>query len=550
VAWGTGGCIEFIEPASFHKEDIKGTGGLFFRLKDESYPQVLQRCQPRPNTTAGFAIDPAKTYTIMMVPKVVTRRIIEASKTASYERLPLVTPKSYLNRAGVSCLNKAKDESEDEDDDEFWVHPGRGSEACSDVPAAAQAPADSAYVPSEGEEDLFGSLGSDPEKEEDFAKNPFPDHYEAPQVRSAQDPRNFEAADEAPQFRSAQDPRNFEAAPSTPAVPNPTTPIFGCDFTTNLKRKGFQWTPLLRLHCVRIMTFLKTANDLQAVCRLAAEITFPAETLPADFEFPSREQLRLDLIKLDMLQMKFQRELIKKQKLTHRTARHVSPDGSPLGRQHFFCVREERMVRRLGFAGMPERGFPFGGFTWVRRIMPLCTYGHKSSHTGTKLFLMSHTAYLEAGEELPTWREQTVGFTSDQARSEKKISDCPFGPVGLGSEGTDALRTRLERLARGTVDIADPLQADVPFLPNALEDAGHQHIIANAIEESLKSVPEWKEYEPRLRAWAYIFGTPDEKETMLEMFAGSERYYRMLIHRFSTRLLEWRWGEVFMILWC
>lgn len=528
VEWRTGGCIEFIEPVTFHKKDIKGNGNLFVKLKDNAYPPLLQRCQPRSNT-ARFAIDTAMTYTIMILPKAACRRVIEERSRGEHERLNLVTPKSYLTIAGVNCI--AKDaESEDEDDDDFWMRV-----ADRDVPA--QAPADSAYVPSDGEEELFGSLGNDPADEEDFAKNPFPDYYEIP--------------DEAPVQRSSQDPSMRHAAPPTPdGVPNPSTPICGYKPINNFKKRGLQWTPLFRLHCVRLVTFLKTGNDLQAVCRLAAKIAFPAETLPVDFEFPNRETLRTDVIRLDMLQMQFQRELIKKQKITHRTARLISPDGSPLGRQHFFCIREERMLRPLGMAGMPERDCPFSGFTWVRRIMPLCTYGSKSSHTGTKLFLTSHTAYLESGEELPTWREQTVSFTSDQARTEKKISDCPFGPVGLGSEGTDKLRTRLERLARGAADIADPSQADVPFLPNAMEDAGHQHIIANGIEEALKSVPEWKEYEPRLRAWAYIFGTPDEKETMLEMFAGSERYYRMLIHRFSTRLLEWRWGEVFMILWC
>ena len=143
------------------------------------------------------------------------------------------------------------------------------------------------------------------------------------------------------------------------------------------------------------------------------------------------------------------------------------------------------------------------------------------------------------------------GFSSDQALTEKKLADCPYGPLTLGRADHDEVKRRLAALADGSAKLDDPSNKDLAFLPNALELPGHQHIQNNALQEAIESVPEWQELEPYVKAWAFVLADRQTKAVVIEMSRAKRQdsYARQLIHQCSQRVLEWRWGELLVVLW-
>ena len=146
------------------------------------------------------------------------------------------------------------------------------------------------------------------------------------------------------------------------------------------------WSPVFNMNIVRLATFLRSAGDVFKVCVLAAGILCPGE--PFDMkQCPSRWTIQKDMQKMDCLQMICQREKLRRGIGKYRIARFLSPDSSPQKGFVYFYVRQELMRRPSGLSGMPPPGDPFGGFTWEKRVMPLCTYSGvaKKAHTGTKI---------------------------------------------------------------------------------------------------------------------------------------------------------------------
>ena len=168
-----------------------------------------------------------------------------------------------------------------------------------------------------------------------------------------------------------------------------------------------------------------------------------------------------------------------------RVARYVTIDSSPQGGYDYFMVYES-VITRSEMRPL-ERPEPLGGFAWGTRMMPVTCLGGRDTSTVHKVCKLIHSAALESGRHFSSWRDQVVGFLSDQG-TERKVATAP-----LLSTDDVSVREAIRMLEEGLVTWDAPAVGHTQFLPRALEHAGHKHIFFNALKEAVTTQ---KEYEP------------------------------------------------------
>ena len=221
------------------------------------------------------------------------------------------------------------------------------------------------------------------------------------------------------------------------------------------QQEGWDHTPLFEIYCAVLSLELNNLDDLGKVCRLAARIVAPDIDI-SQMRFPHHNMLREYIIKLDMLEMKHQREFWAQGDL--RVAHFLTPDSSPQGQWDFLNTIEELMVRKVPIV-VPTN--PFGGFDWVRRTCPIMTMARGESNSAVKLDRVSTQGMLEAGSaSLGKWRACARGFCSDQGGSEVAVPLAPFSSNGEA------------------------------FLPKALRNNDIWHILFNAAQRVIEALPE------------------------------------------------------------
>ena len=178
--------------------------------------------------------------------------------------------------------------------------------------------------------------------------------------------------------------------------------------------------------CTRLALELPSNSGVHKVCEIAKNIICPSEDI-THIKFPGTEQIRLNIIKLDMLEMKSQRRLYERQDV--RVARFLTPDSSPQGRHDFLNCAEELMIRPWPPGTVPAGSFdPFGGFEYTRRQMVVTTIARGEGNTAAKLHHLKHAVLLEASlEHFPRFQAQTKGYLSDQGGAERGIAPAPVG---------------------------------------------------------------------------------------------------------------------------
>eukprot|EP00959_Pyramimonas_sp_CCMP1952_P095462 1996211-Pyramimonas_sp.AAC.1 len=136
---------------------------------------------------------------------------------------------------------------------------------------------------------------------------------------------------------------------------------------------------------------------------------------------------------------------------------------------------------------------PFGGFTFIRRRLPVSTLG--CVDTASKLTRLVNMIFLEVVEaNFAQWRQGAKRIASDQG-VEKDVASAPFG-------GPDELQQALEDFLSKRLTVAGPGCQKLYFLMSALEMPDHLQICFNAVEEAIVSFPEWAPFERLLKAVA------------------------------------------------
>jgi hypothetical protein len=220
-----------------------------------------------------------------------------------------------------------------------------------------------------------------------------------------------------------------------------------------------------------------------------------------------------------------------------RVARYLTPDSSPQGNYDFLNTIEELMIRPLAFA-VVEPFDAFGGFSWERRSLVVTTIARGESSTVVKREQIAHSLALESGiGNLTTCRKQVKGYLSDQG-VEFGVRRSTFGSASSNKAVLDGVKS-------GAIDAAAHIVTSLVFLMNALQQIGILHVLFNALETAFTELPEWKDFETRLKAICKLLGDQSYKERLLaKCFNGAERSERKLIHRFEGEHVDWRWEHL------
>ena len=172
------------------------------------------------------------------------------------------------------------------------------------------------------------------------------------------------------------------------------------------------WGPRFDIAVVRLVhTSGGSCREAREWLRDAADVIAPDLDLET-MAFPSGEQVRLNMIKLDCVCMLWEREWARNCK--SRVCRNVNPDSGPQKGWDFFAVIEERFIWDV--PGWDPLAIPLGGFTWIRRRLPSTIVARGQGSTAQKTMKMVHAVVLEIGEDgLWPWRCSVKNFLSDQA---------------------------------------------------------------------------------------------------------------------------------------
>ena len=117
------------------------------------------------------------------------------------------------------------------------------------------------------------------------------------------------------------------------------------------RRRGANWksrlryenmTPLFQIHVARLAFELPCCSKIPTVCKIVARMVCPEKDI-SQMKYPTKEQVRLCIIKLDVLLALRQRRVFTMAGI--RVARFLSPGSSPqVGYDYVNCL-EERMIR-------------------------------------------------------------------------------------------------------------------------------------------------------------------------------------------------------------
>ena len=289
--------------------------------------------------------------------------------------------------------------------------------------------------------------------------------------------------------------------------------------------------PRFLIECVRLAMRLKAYSDLGSVCRQVARIMFPQEDI-TQMRFPSGEEVRQMIIKLDMVYMLSGRRLLV---MPIRVRFYLSPDSSPQLKNDYLCIVEEVLKRKLPIDLGGDNFAPFKGVEYERRTKPSMTMPRSETSVAAKTHRMVHACTLESGSEhLFTYRHCVYGFLSDQGPAERGMRSSP-----VGTAPAQVVAEALQGLRNGVIRLDDEIAKNLMLFPNALEQIGSNHVSFNELNNALRNVPEWAGYKKGVTAMAKVTTDPSYKEVLLQTcFKDAPGEERATLHRANRNLVN------------
>ena len=165
-------------------------------------------------------------------------------------------------------------------------------------------------------------------------------------------------------------------------------------------------------------------------------------------------------------------------------------------------------------------------------VVPVGCLGYGEASFPRKLEVLAHQARMYAGviDHVNKLRMQVRGVFSDRAGTELKFANC-----GALHDHLQAEQVLLQ--AESATGLGE---SSTYFFPRALGFTDPMHMVWNAFEAAIKSLPEWPSYEERLRGCLAFLGHRGRRQTFLEtqVLESSER---QLFHGWKFKLVDWKW---------
>ena len=191
-----------------------------------------------------------------------------------------------------------------------------------------------------------------------------------------------------------------------------------------LKRKGwaaFRFSVPCIVNTLKLWWALRNSSEtpIKQVLRWAWQISIPAEQrrqLEADLQdgtlrLPDRPLLQVATVKLDILWSVYQRVILS----SSDGWRYLLADSSPIRKQNFFCVREDRFLWPKGKSHQEVLQLQLQT-CYCSRHLQLTILGLGAAGLLQKSSNLIHVLRLEAGDwkQFTRLRSQVRGFCSDQ----------------------------------------------------------------------------------------------------------------------------------------
>ena len=134
-------------------------------------------------------------------------------------------------------------------------------------------------------------------------------------------------------------------------------------------------------------------------------------------------------------------------------------------------------------------------------------------------------------------RYRVRGVCSDQG-TERLLCDAPY------CEDVDALKSHLAQVEAGVVSL--PASIDSFLLPVALWVPGHIHMVWNAVQEALESMPLWTSFYKRLQGIVDFVRSKGLRQRFQALCLGQSHQARWqaLFNHFSAKPIDWRWEKL------
>ena len=179
---------------------------------------------------------------------------------------------------------------------------------------------------------------------------------------------------------------------------------------------------------------------------------------------------------------------------------------------------------------------PFGGFEWQRRSIIVQTSGRRHGTIAHKVEKIKHAIIVENGvENVDGYRAETKGFLSDQGSNLRTACRASFG------DKAEVMRV-LRGLKDGSIGFNSSEAKGITFLWNAIDQPGIFHILCNALDKSLSDLPEFKDWDEKLKACVKLLGELSYKQLCLAtIFKNATSAERKIIHQCPATVPNDKW---------
>jgi len=288
-----------------------------------------------------------------------------------------------------------------------------------------------------------------------------------------------------------------------------------------------RYAPERILACLRLASNLKAPSALAEAVSDAADVLFgdstsdlAREVREGQHALPKVAVLRRARVKLDIFSIMFERRLW----LHFEYRRYLYLDASPQLGYNFLCGREDRIgIPRDEMLNSHFRSAYDINSNFETRILPVSTLGLGRATLAHKTTAAANIYLMESASdaEFHAKRAELRGAIADQG-TEKGIVDEPVTIIPRFENAFSPTDTR-------------------SFLfPHALSMHGHLHILYNALQEAVESLPSAATYMEQLRAMEGFLSNKGLRRKFQASCVNGQACHRLFDH-YPTVHCDWRW---------
>lgn len=312
--------------------------------------------------------------------------------------------------------------------------------------------------------------------------------------------------------------------------------------------------PEVLFAALRLNALLRDKSKLGLAVNLAVQVLGAVAPQPTQaindyidhggVRLPKQTALASAWVKLDCMAVLYERSLLKHSDFK----RYLMADASAK-QWNYLCVRETTI--RLPNGGWPEQAMDSISLcrVWSTHAWQCTVLGHGAANLGFKFRNVLHSMLLVCGDEeqLRRFRLSVIAWTSDQG-TERKLADAALAD----QPNLERLRNICQKVSFEGLELGCNEALQVHLFPNCLYMPGHQHILFNGLEESIKRSPLWSSgFSEGLHAMVSMLNSRGLRDRfVMTCMKDAPAFEREALKHFAKKHLDWRWESFGELLSC